>query len=135
MIDIESELFDILSKKIEEKYPTSYITGEYLKSPPNFPCISIIEIDNNVLDRTRTTETIENHAQVLYEVNVYSNKANGKKQECKKIISLVDKELQKLGFTRTILSPVPNEDKNKSIYRIVARYRAIVSKNKTIYRR
>ncbi len=135
MIDIESELFDILSKKIEEKYPTSYITGEYLKSPPSFPCISIIEIDNNVLDKTRTTDNIENHAQVLYEVNVYSNKANGKKQECKKIISLVDKELQKLGFTRTMLSPVPNEDKNKSIYRIVARYRAIISKSKTIYRR
>lgn len=135
MIDVESELFDILSKKIEEKYSASYITGEYLKSPPNFPCISIIEIDNNVLDRTRTTETIENHARVLYEVNVYSNKTNGKKQECKKIISIVDKELEKLGFTRTMLSPVPNEDKNKSIYRIVARYRAIISKNKTIYRR
>lgn len=135
MIDIESELFDILFTKITEEYPKTYVTGEYIKSPPSFPCVSIIEVDNNIFDKTRSTDTNENHAQVLYEINVYSNKANGKKQECKKLITLVDEKLEKLGFSRTMLSPIPNEDKNKVIYRIVARYRAIVSKNKTIYRR
>lgn len=77
---------------------------------------------------------IENHAQVLYEVNVYSNKTSGKKTECKAIIALIDSKMEALGFTRTLMNPVPNEE-DATVYRMVARYRAIVSKNKTIYRR
>lgn len=134
MIDIETEVFNIVSKKVREEYPKVYMTGEYVKSPPSFPCISLIEVDNQIYRNTRTTECIENHVQVLYEVNVYSNKTSGKKAECKAIISLIDKEMEVLGFTRTLMNPVPNEEE-ATVYRIVARYRAIVSKNKVIYRR
>lgn len=134
MIDIETEVFNIVSKKVREEYPKVYMTGEYVKSPPSFPCISLIEVDNQIYRNTRTTECIENHVQVLYEVNVYSNKISGKKAECKAIISLIDKEMEALGFTRTLMNPVPNEEE-ATVYRIVARYRAIVSKNKVIYRR
>ena len=86
------------------------------------------------LSLRRTTKSIENHAQVLYEVNVYSNKTSGKKAECKAIIALIDSKMEALGFTRTLMNPVPNEE-DATVYRMVARYRAIVSKNKTIYRR
>lgn len=134
MIDIETEVFNIVSKKVREEYPKVYMTGEYVKSPPSFPCISLIEVDNQIYRNTRTTECIENHVQVLYEVNVYSNKTSGKKAECKAIISLIDREMEALGFTRTLMNPVPNEEE-ATVYRIVARYRAIVSKNKVIYRR
>jgi hypothetical protein len=134
VIDIETEVFNIVSKKVREEYPKVYMTGEYVKSPPSFPCISLIEVDNQIYRNTRTTECIENHVQVLYEVNVYSNKTSGKKAECKAIISLIDKEMEALGFTRTLMNPVPNEEE-ATVYRIVARYRAIVSKNKVIYRR
>ncbi|SCJ99901.1 Uncharacterised protein [uncultured Eubacterium sp.] len=134
MIDIETEVFNIVSKKVREEYPKVYMTGEYVKSPPSFPCVSLIEVDNQIYRNTRTTECIENHVQVLYEVNVYSNKTSGKKAECKAIISLIDKEMEALGFTRTLMNPVPNEEE-ATVYRIVARYRAIVSKNKVIYRR
>lgn len=134
MINIETELFDIVSSKIREKYPNIFMTGEYVKSPPTFPCVSLIEVDNQVYRNTRSTESIENHAQVLYEVNVYSNKTKGKKAECKEIISLIDSQMERLGFTRTMMNPIPNED-NATIYRIVARYRAIVSKNNMIFRR
>ena len=134
MIDIETEVFNIVSKKVRKEYPKVYMTGEYVKSPPSFPCISLIEVDNQIYRNTRTTECIENHVQVLYEVNVYSNKTSGKKAECKAIISLIDKEMEALGFTRTSMNPVPNEEE-ATVYRIVARYRAIISKNKVIYRR
>lgn len=134
MINIETELFDIVSSKIREKYPNIFMTGEYVKSPPTFPCVSLIEVDNQVYRNTRSTESIENHAQVLYEVNVYSNKTKGKKAECKEIISLIDSQMERLGFTRTMMNPIPNED-NATIYRIVARYRAIISKNNMIFRR
>nr|DAH15990.1 MAG TPA: Protein of unknown function (DUF806) [Bacteriophage sp.] len=134
MIDIEAEVFGIVSSDVRLKYPKVYMTGEYVKSPPSFPCVSLIETDNQVYRNTRDSGCIENHAQIQYEVNVYSNRTSGKKAECKEIISLIDSKMEKLGFTRTFMNPVPNEQ-DATIYRMIARYRAIVSKNKTIYRR
>lgn len=134
MIDIESEVFNIVSKATRAKYPKIYMTGEYVKSPPSFPCVSLIETDNQIYRNTRDSGSIENHAQVLYEVNVYSNKTSGKKAECKAIIAFIDTQMEALGFTRTLMNPVPNEE-DATVYRMVARYRAIVSKEKVIYRR
>lgn len=134
MIDVENEIFSAVSEKVREKYSEVFMTGEYVKSPSSFPCVSIIETDNQAYRNTRTTERIENHAQVVYEVNVYSNKRTGKKTECKEILGLVDKQLEALGFTRTLMTPVPNEG-DATIYRMVARYRAVVSKENVIYRR
>lgn len=134
MIDIESEVFNIVSKATRAKYPKIYMTGEYVKSPPSFPCVSLIETDNQIYRNTRDSGTIENHAQVLYEVNVYSNKTSGKKAECKAIIAFIDTQMEALGFTRTLMNPVPNEE-DATVYRMVTRYRAIVSKEKVIYRR
>lgn len=134
MIDIETEVFSIVSAEVRKKYQKIYMTGEYVKSPPSFPCVSLIETDNQVYRNTRDSGCIENHVQVLYEVNVYSNKTSGKKTECKAIIALIDSKMEALGFTRTLMNPVPNEE-DATVYRMVARYRAIVSKNRTIYRR
>ena len=134
MIDIENEIFSIVSKAVRAKYPKIYMTGEYIKVPPSFPCISLIEVDNQVYRNTRTTDSNENHVQVMYEVNVYSNKKSGKKSECKTILALIDNLMIDLGFTRSLLTPIPNEE-DTTVYRMVARYRAIVSKDKVIYRR
>lgn len=134
MIDAENEIFSIVFTVVKEKYPKIYITGEYVKSPPSFPCVSLIEKDNQVYRNTRDTTNIERHAQLLYEVNVYSNKTSGKKSECKAIINIIDEKMGSLGFTRTMLNPIPNED-DATVYRMTARYRAVIDKNKVIYRR
>lgn len=134
MIDVETELFSEVSSKVRAKYPNLYMTGEYVKSPPDFPCVSMVEVDNATFRNTQTTEGQENHAAVMYEVNVYSNKTKGKKAECKEIIAFIDELLMERNFTRIMLEPVPNQD-NATIYRMLGRYWAVVSKNKTIYRR
>lgn len=134
MIDIEREVFDTVSKKVREEYSNIYLTGEYVKSPPSFPAGSIVEMDNTTYNLTQTGSESENHASVMYEVNVYSNKRVGKKTECKKIMALIDKEMVSLGFSRVMLQPIPNMD-DATIYRMTARYKAIVSKEKIIFRR
>lgn len=134
MIDIETEVFDIVATQVRKKYPKVFITGEYVKSPSSFPCVSLVETDNQVYRNTRSTDSIENHAQLLYELNVYSNKTGRKKAECKEIISLIDERMGLLGFTRTMMAPIPNEN-DATIYRMVARYRAVVSKENVIFRR
>lgn len=134
MINVENEIFDIVAKAVRAVYPDIYITGEYVKSPPKFPCVSLIEMDNSVYARTQTNGSVENHAELMYELNVYSNKKSGKKSECKAIATLIDNELAALDFSRTMLQPIPNMD-DATIYRMLGRYRAVVSKDKTIYRR
>jgi hypothetical protein len=134
MIDIESSVFSIVAQAVREKYPKIFMTGEYVMSPSSFPCVSLVEIDNAVYRNSSTNTVEENHAAVTYEVNVYSNKSTGKKAECKAIIGLIDTQLANLGFTRTMLEPIPNMDE-ATIYRMLGRYRAVVSKEHTIYRR
>lgn len=134
MIDAESEIFSQTAEAVRAKFPGIYMTGEYVKTPPEFPCVSLAEIDNAVLRSSRTSGSVENHAAVTYELNVYSNKTVGKKSECRAIAACIDKILQRLGFTRTMLEPVPNEA-DATIYRMLGRYRAVIGKDHTIYRR
>lgn len=134
MIDIESKVFSSIATALRAQFSGIYVYGEYVKSPSSFPCVSFVEMDNYPVVQTQDSTNLENHANVLYEVNIYSNKKSGKKTECRTIAAFVDSEMQKLGFTRLMLNPIPNVD-DATIYRMVGRYKAVVSKNEEIYRR
>jgi hypothetical protein len=134
MIDCENEIFSAVAKAVRTEYPSVFISGEYIKSPSKFPFVSLIEMSNTAYDKTQSSGGLENHASLMYEVNVYSNKTKGKKSECKAIAALIDNELATLGFSRTMLQPIPNMD-DATIYRMTGRYTAVISKDKVIYRR
>ena len=134
MIDIESVVFNQVATKVREVFPNIFMVGEYVHSPSSFPAVSLIETDNSTFVNTIDSGSNENHANVMYEVNVYSNKTAGKKTECRDILALLDEEMLAMGFSRSTLTPVPNEY-DSTIYRMVARYRATVSSDNTIYRR
>lgn len=134
MIDIESQVFDRVATRVREQFPNIFMTGEYVSSPSSFPAVSLVEMDNSTREATIDSGSNENHVNVMYEVNVYSNKTTGKKSECKMILAVLDNEMTALGFVRSTLTPVPNEY-DSSIYRMVARYRAAVSHDHKIYRR
>ena len=134
MIDIENEVFDRVAKQVREQFPNIFMVGEYVRSPSSFPAVSLMEMDNSIRESTVDSGSNENHANVMYEVNVYSNKTTGKKSECREILALIDEEMTAMGFVRSTLTPVPNEY-DSTIYRMVARYRAVVSTNHQIFRR
>lgn len=134
MIDIESAVFNRVVTKVREVYPDIFMTGEYVNSPASFPAVSLVEMDNATRVETIDSGSNENHANVMYEANVYSNKTAGKKSECKAIIALIDEEMLAMGFSRSTLTPVPNEN-DSTIYRMVGRYRATVSSDHEIFRR
>lgn len=134
MIDCENEIFNNVATKTRAEYPNIYMIGEYVKSPSSFPCASLVEMDSSAYRNTQSSSEMENHAEVMYELNVYSNKAKGKKAECKDIAAFIDKELSAIGFTRTMLTPIPNMD-DATIYRMTGRYKALISKNNEIFRR
>lgn len=134
MIDIENELFTKVATALRAQFPKIFVTGEYVKAPPSFPCVMFMEMDNTPYRRTQTQADMENHATVMYEVDVFSNKTKGKKAECKAIVKIVDDIMLSLGFDRPFLNPIPNQD-DATIYRMKGRYIAVVSKNNVIYRR
>ena len=134
MINVENEIFDRVAKSVRDAYPSVFISGEYVRTPSKFPFVSLIEMSNTAYDKTQSSGGLENHASVMYEVNVYSNKTSGKKSECKAIATLIDNELATLGFSRTMLQPIPNMD-DATIYRMTGRYTAVISKDKVIFRR
>lgn len=134
MIDIESDVFKKISTALRDEYTNMFVTGEYVKAPSSFPAVSIVEADNYMNVQTQSSEELENHVVLMYEVNAYSNKKTGKKSECKDIISIIDDEFLAMGFTRTMLANIQNYE-DSTIYRMTARYRAVVSKENVIYRR
>nr|DAR40325.1 MAG TPA: hypothetical protein [Caudoviricetes sp.] len=133
MIDVESTIFNRVAEKFSEAYPGGSRYGEYVSSPTQFPCLILMEEDNSTYERSLDAQMAEHDANLMYSVNVYSNKTSGAKQECKEIMQLVDTEMLSMGFTRTFCNQTKNED--KKIYRMTARYRAVISEDYRIYRR
>lgn len=131
MIDCENEVYTRVVTVLREKFPGIDLTGDYTKAPSSFPHVSITQSDNAVIAE-RTTGTKE-MAQVMFEVNVYSNLQPGKKTECKKIMKVIDEVLFSMNFRRIVLTPVPNKE-NATIYRLTARYR-VATDGKNFYRR
>ena len=78
MINIESEVFDHVANAVRTAYPSVFMSSEYILAPSQFPHVSLIEMSNTAYDRTQTSGDLENHASLMYEVNIYSNKKSGK---------------------------------------------------------
>lgn len=133
MIDCENEVYTRLAKVLREKFPKIDIASEYVKSPSSFPHVSITQSDSYVPTELQDSGMKENMAVVMFEINVYSNKTEGKKTECKKIVKTIDDELYSMNFRRTAMTPVPNLE-DATIYRITARYR-VATDGKYFYRR
>ena len=113
-------------------YTDIFVSGEYVDTPARFPAVTIVESDNMIVQRMRTTN-IENAVTLMYEVNVYTNTVGYKKSEAKDIMEVVDNEFSKLGFARTMCNPISNLS-DATIYRMVARYTASVDKDLWVYR-
>lgn len=126
MIDVENIIFTNLSAAIKAFQSDCAVYGEYVEAPASFPCVTIVEADNRVLERTVSLDSNENHAQVMYEINIYTNDAQGKKTKAKSIADVIDKQMSDMLFTRTFRGQTPNVD--RTIYRISMRYSAVIGR-------
>ena len=131
MIDCENEVYTRIARVLRDKFPGINIAGEYVYAPSSFPHVSITQSDNSVVSEQMTGSA--EMAQVMFEINIYSNKADGRKTECKSIAKVIDDVMFKMNFKRMALTPIPNME-DATIYRIVARYR-VMTDGKYFYRR
>lgn len=104
----------------------------YTNIPSSYPFVSLEEINSAVYERGSDSCHIENFDENDYEINIYVKNPNGK-TKADKIFSELDDMFGTLGFVRRTKNPIQSTD--ETIYRLVARYSCVVSKDKVIYRR
>lgn len=121
MIDIENQVFNTVANALRSRFTGISVYGEYVETPSSFPSVSLVEDDNsepeNFTSLSREHETV---SDLMYTANVYSNKTSGKKAQTKDIMDVIDTEMHRMGFIRTMRNQLPNVD--RTIYRITARY-------------
>lgn len=133
MIDIENQIFTKVYEALAETDFDVDCKSDLSQIPSHFPCVYIFEADNYTHTQSIDSGSNENHVNVMYEVHCYTNDTQGKKTKCKAVFAVVDETLLNLGFTR--LSRTSLTQNETTLYRLVGRYAAVVSKNNTIYRR
>jgi len=134
MVDIESIVFSRISSAIRTAFPSNFttstngiITGEKVSAPSSFPAVCITEENNSVYLRSQDSSSVENHSDLMYEVEIYSNLSSGRKAQCKAIAKIVNDTMADMNFTRKPGSGIiPNA--NSSIARWFGRWTAVASK-------
>ena len=135
MIDVEADVFSYVATALRSEYisPPIYVASVKKRTPSTFPAVQIVETSNVISTDTSDSARLENHADLMYEVHVYSNLSSGAKKQAKEIMSFVDERFKELGFVRQLCEPIDNGD--SSIYRYVARFIGRASVDKVIYQR
>lgn len=124
MIDIENKVLSVVRAAVLAQYPTASVYGEYIDVPASFPCVTVTEDTNYTYVYSKDDQVAEHHADVQYAINVYSNLKTGAKLQARAILKVADDAMQGMKFWRTMTRQVPNVD--RTIYRMIARYHAIV---------
>lgn len=122
MMNIENEVFNTVANALRAVYGDNImVSGEYNETPSAFPFVTLIEDDNYEVAETRILGRLpETASSLMYTANVYSNLKSGRKAQAKSIMDIVDEQMHKLGFQRTMRDQLPNVD--RTIYRVTARY-------------
>ncbi|WP_124098357.1 hypothetical protein [Ruminococcus sp. Marseille-P6503] len=134
MIDVENEVFNNVAVPLREHFEGIYVVGENTSEPSRFPAVSIIEKSSAVDEKSIDSGSIENYADVMYEINVYSNLESGKKQQAKAIVSFINDQFDSMGFVRQFCEPIDNAA-DPTVYRMTARFVGKADVQKNIYRK
>lgn len=134
MIDLEQVIFSEVEAVVLNKYPDIFMISTIEGYPEDFPAVVFYEADNSVVNRYRTQDTSDQRVSLMYEVQIYSNLAHGAKTQTKEILSVIDEQMLKMGFSRVTTQQITNLYQ-RNIARRLARYEAVADAEGVIYRR
>ena len=131
MIDYSNEVFNAVAKSLRFVYEGIQVKGEFDPNPAKFPCVTIDEISNVP---THMDGALKNkYAEVVYRVQIFSNKESGKRAEARGIYSTVDDTLMGLGLYAKTYTSTP-AIYNAEIYSITATFEGVIGADGTVYR-
>lgn len=133
---VTSDVFNAISKGIKAftnaKYNTDcYVAGTRQNTPPKFPCVWCVEIDDYSNSKAETLDFTDEQRNSVFEIQSYSNLKSGATLQAKAIIDEASKLMKKMGYRCTTLTPVDNAA-DENIKRYVARYKRFLGGGDTI---
>ena len=132
MIDCENLVFEFLNAALSDSsYGNLAVSSADLPMKASFPYVYAAEADNYTKTDTMDSSMQENHARVMFEIKIYSNRPVGKREEAKRIFNVLDKAFIARGFLRKTKISTPIND--GSIFEIIGRYEAVVSKDYKVF--
>lgn len=134
MIDFNNEVFTTVATAVRDNHAGATVIGEYTRKPSKFPTVTLDETQNVMVDRLEDSSNEEKFAGVVYRLQVFSNKQNGKKEQAREIFATADAEMRRMGFRRVSYTTTPEIYKS-TVYEITATYEAIVSRDGYVYAR
>lgn len=134
MLRGEEFFFTKIKEMLDEKYGKDKVllSNEEISVPSRYPAVTFEESSNTTKTDTLTGDNVEHYVNVMYTVNVFSNKPQLAKRECIKILDDVDELLRSYGLTRTMNQQVDNYQ--RSISRRIARYRGVIGEDGFVYK-
>lgn len=143
MIDIEYKIFNIVYNAVAAYDSNIYVTTEASIAPKSLPAVYVEQIDSFTPPEFRYSSHEELYAAFTFNIEVYSNKPDGKRQEAKNILTVIDNALRIAGLRRTMSNYVDLTDnrnssvsnRNQSIIRLLGRYECLADSGGNIYSR
>ncbi len=144
MVDVFPEIYTEISKALRAAFPPInpstnppklgvYVLDEEKQpTPAQMPCVVVAEMSNTVYRKSLDSSLAENHSNLLWQIDYYSNiSGGGNKAKCKAMAKVVDDVMISHNFVRTFFETLSNDP---NLYRMTARYAAVVGEDKMIYR-
>lgn len=120
MIDPENEVYTRVINAVLAEMPDVKHSSTWVSSPAEFPFVSLTLLDSHDLGTTWDSGGMA-VGVFTFHVNVYSKKVSGARQECKRIIALIDDEFSNMNARRESMTSLPNIE-DATIYRMSASY-------------
>lgn len=132
MTDIENIIINRIDTVLSNAGFKDILGSTYQDLPASFPWVFFEQSDSYENEQYHKSSRQNNYYTVVFEADIYSNKKSRSKEECKKILAIIDDEMASLGFSRTVAQPMrPTSEMYKA--RMFARYRGTVDSNTYIY--
>ena len=85
MVDCENEVYTMIADELRRNFSNLDISSTYVSAPAKFPHVSIEMVDNTIMAKTMDSGDYE-VAITVFEINIYSNKANGKRLSVRRLL-------------------------------------------------
>lgn len=132
MFDVEAYIFDKVEREVKTAMPDVTVLPGLEQQPPKFPCLAFYEADNRTYQDSQLGDGTDHHISVMYTAEAFSVSAQSGKYQCKRILSIVDDVMRRMGFQRTANVGIDNYD--RTVSRRVARYTGVVGEDGIVYR-
>ena len=134
MFEIQRAIFTEFVTAIHEVDSSCRVGNKFVYTPATFPYVSIVLSGDGTTRNTRDSSHIDKFNDITATVDVFTNKAGGKKTEAEEIMGVISDKFFSLNFNLVSCKPSSNTS-NAQIYRLTATFTATVDKDGNLYTR